>query len=283
MTLQHPMDSHRPNEFLEDIMSEEELEQHNKELRALQARNAKHGMAVTRAKFAKFDRFEELVTKHEELNFQLLKAYDLNVNDAVSIAYSIIGHFAFGGDDNLEGHIYYSSLDPVDEPLMTSIRKVSKKYDYGYLEEAMIVAFSKFRGGKLNRRVKKLAEFLKNLDKSDKLDIRSFYAENNASSDWVSMIHKLICAYKFDNQDNENLQRPLMFDYDARSSKVKDFYEFFMTASWSLNNFRDGQELINALIKNGYYHYSEIEMIGAFTETEYEDVFKRIRIFDKID
>ena len=236
-------------------------------------------MAIEREKFAKFDRFEELVTKHKELNFQLLKEYDLNVNDAVSIAYSIIGQFAFGGDDNLEGHIYYSGLDPVDEPLMTSIRKVSKKYDYGYLEEAMIVAFSKFRGGKLNRRVSKLAEFFKNLHKSDRLDIRAFYARNNGSSDWVGMIHELICAYKFDNRDNRNLQRPLLFDYEERSSKVKDFYEFFMTASWSLNNFRDGQELMNSLIKNGYYHYSDIELIKAFTETEYEDVFNRPRIF----
>lgn len=280
MTLQkHPMDSWRPNEFLEDIMSEQELEQHQKELRALQARNTRHDMAVSKSKYSKFDRFQELITKHEEVNFQLLKAYDLNVNDAVSIAYSIIGHFAFGGiDNNLYGYLVHELPENSDESLLDSMKKVSKKPCYAHLEEAAIIAFSKFRGGKLNRRASKLAEFFKNVEKSERLDIRAFYASNKGSSDSVRMIHQLICAYKFDNVDNQKQNRPLMFDYDNRSKKFSNFFQFLMTAYVGISE--SNQEFIDYLIVNRFYHYSEICLIEQFVETFYEDVFNRPRILD---
>ena len=283
--LQNQMDSARAlfdNHFLEDIMSSEELEKHEQEEHAWRRRNFKHGMATKRNKYAKFDRFTELATNHKRIDFNILKSYDLNVNDVVSIAYSIIAEYLFGGNahdvmDWVTSEQFVNSEKDISE----IVRECSKKY--AYLEEVMNIAFTKHRGGKLNRSIAKLNKFFNSIDEErnpQRLNIRNFYANHNGASEYVSMVHHIICAYKFDNRDNEKLQRPVLFDYDNRTSKPDNFCEFYSLVCYEIETDEmlkqpiAATEMLNAFIKYDYYHYSEISLIRDICKTKREDVFK---------
>ena len=273
MTLQkHPMDSWRPDNLLEDIMTPEELEKHKKEEQALAARSYRHDIAIRKGKYDKWDRFEAMTQKYDKINFQTLKEFDLKVDDAVSIAYTILGWFVFGGyGEGLIGYLTHEA--DLDEPLLTSVGKYGKDY-YAYLDEVTTIAFTKHRGGKLNRSIKELKRFLQDVSRDEIIDMRNFYATNNGSSKYVKMIHEILCAYKFDNDDNQKLQNPLNFEYTARAKNFDNFYQFFVTAELNIS-LGGKQELdtLNLFIKRGLYHYSEISLIEAIHLTEYEEAF----------
>jgi hypothetical protein len=268
----HPMDSIRPsNPFFDDIFeTDKEREEHEQELKAMNMRHFRGTMGLAMNKYAKFDRFEKLVKENNRITNDLLRKYDLTVSDMVSIAYSIVAEFIFNNPE--EGFIQYATDEDQDG---MSIHNIAKVYGnkYGkYIEETVILAFTKFRGGKVNRSIEELQKFFNGF-KSERdvtrLCIRNFYASNSGSSDYVKMVHILICAYKFDNRDNHNLNEPAKFDYDSRIAHFSSFSEFFLLASWVIM-FKE-YEYLNAMIVKGFYNFKELDTIASVVETDIED------------
>lgn len=259
----HPMDRVEPsNPFFEDIFDEQELAQHERDISLMKLRHARQDLSKRKAKIVKFDKFLNMILTEKKITLDVIKKHELSLNDVISICYSVIADFIF--DENLFDHLLYITTERdnqtgwIDE--ISEFRKEGKRYEY--LEEAMIVAFSKYRGGKINRYLPKLQDFFGNIEQEKLLEIRNFYVNNNGASDAVRLVHKVICAYKFDNRDNQKEKTPLDFDYDERRRYFSNFFQFFTVLFYNLHmvSHRDSQELINKMIKEDLYHYSEIHL-----------------------
>lgn len=223
----------------------------------------------------KFYKITDHIKEHKRIKLSILKKDNITLNDVIKYMFAWLDYVLF------EYPAPFDQTSPQFEDLdnlYDIINYWDKRFNEKWIDEVMLVAFSKHRGGEVRHSIKEFAKYLESKEHLMK-SVHDVWA-NQKDRGNTNIINKIMCGFKFDNRDRDNTknlklqkdQRMLNFDYDKRKvlwEKVCDSGEFrFFTYFATLQTLLIlatadpiSQENLNLLIKHGLVHYSELAMI----------------------
>ena len=223
----------------------------------------------------KFYKITDHIKEHKRVKLSILKKENVNLNDVVKYMFAWLDYalFEYPNPFDFTG----SNFDEIDN-LYDIINHWDKNFNENWIDDVLLVAFSKHRGGEVRHSIKEFASYLERKEHLMK-EVHDVWANQKERGN-VAIINKIMCGFKFDNRDRDNAknvklqkdQRMLTFDYDKRKEmweKVCDsnqfrFFTYFATLQTLLilaNGDAISQENLNQLLKYGLVHYSELVMI----------------------
>ncbi len=230
-----------------------------------------------------FYKINNHIMKYNRIKLGILKREDrINLNDVVKYMFAWIAYETAKPEIAFD-YTYHKYFDA--ETISDEINYWNA-FDAKWLDEAAMAAFAKHRGNDIKHSMKEFAKML-STQAIVFPSVCNLYV-NLDKTGTVTLVNKLVCAFKFDNRDRDKANNAKVksnvsmkdFDFDSRrsyweqiSSNSKfEFYTWFASLQTMIyladHNSSESQENLNVLIKNGLTHVTEIDTILRLLDTD---------------